>query len=1476
MAANNSYQEAVALIAAANRVVQDPNSVGAALRTISLRLRGTSTKELEEAGEDTTGVVESKSKLRTKIQGYTGIDILTDSGVYKSTYDILLEISKVWKDLTDQDRAGLLEIIAGKTRSNTAAAILSNTKDLEEAYASAMDAEGSALRENEVYLDSIQGRIDLFNNAIQTMWNTEMDSGVIKFFVDLGTTLVKVVDSLGLINTLVFGIMTYLTVFKKNKLDFASMLGIHDVENGWTFGKEGFTGWIHKKFGKNTAETDIGQTFQELTGETLSFFDEDQQTQAQLNEKLQQLNQAKADLTKLNRKKFKDVQIPDDALEYKTGNRRMTYVNEVLIPNKEEEIKALEKDITDITNAGKEKLKQSQRYLIEDADGYLMMDIDSLLPSKTSSKYLDIFNNGLQGGTEKLVIDNVKQLGVELDKLNNMDNNGIINYMSSLDDLGDVSDETKRILAGYASTVKDGNYTVQGARQYVDQYNKSLKQMSKEAAKAQLMQNLLNLALSAIAMGISAIITWAINQISKIQDEFDKLSSELASTTSELNNLESELDGINEQIKELQEQGTLSFTDQEELDRLKAESEELERQIDLKETLQKQQQKEMNSTALKAANSYYKNTGVKSGKTTGEIAGEWAGWGAGLGAAGAGMALMAGVLTGGIGLLIAAGITAGSALIGAAVGGVVGSAEEKVGNSLDNMQERYTELQQKYADAQGKYETTLKDKDYEKAQKAQDQLVEYEANMAKYLTEMDAYYSQMDWETATTEQRKAMQEFYDTQDKWLIQSGGENAKSNAIDRIFGDNADKGFAQARAKIKSLKEELKLAQEYGDADQIADAYARLDEFELNMLSDEEIQRLRDMGIYLYEAEDALKDVVKAETELEDFSLLGVAKDIKNVAGGLESLKSAFEEVTENGFVSANTLVELEAEFGDLEDSWTNYVNTMFSGVASTKEMTDATSELAQAWMDSKLDDLTEETRITYIIQLKNLGVENAEEYVDDKLEEKKYTEIFNSATAFYDQHQGWSDDYKQQLADTYGLELDMIDELLGKVEEYDRKKGELEGLQGDKEEYDGFASSFSQASEDIDALEKQLNGFNPDDWTRSADENGVQYYSDSGILTYDEYTKLNTLYENLQTKKQELDKLINEGLQKGWVTQNKDGTYSLAEGVSAEFEAAITEAENGMNELKEEITTGYTADIKLKVEVYKASQAVDDIQSIYDTLSNAAKEYSENGGEVSVDTFQELLQLEPKYLAMLYNEQGQLILNKDALYQVAQARLYDLTQKQIDSIITNATNAAKAGEIDKLKELTEVLYNAAQAQGEFNTQGLAGLRIALANEKLGLSETEQNSMFNSVKSQVDAVIGAYKVSAGSINTLKNTLSSSGNTAKADAEDAFQKAMDYWENRIGANKARYEQIQNEIDLLEKKGKIAGKEYYEEQIKLENERLKLLELQKAEAKNFLGTFKEGSDEWFRKKPVYWETNKCNPLNCWNSLRVLYTTTQG
>lgn len=223
MMANNSYEQAVALIAAANRVVQDPNSVGSALRTISLRLRGTSAEELSELGEDTSGTIESTSKLQSKIKGLSGVDILTDSGAYKDTYTILLEISKVWEKMSDIDQAALLEIIAGKNRANTAAAILSNTKDLEEAYKSAIGAEGSAWEENEKYLNSIQGRIDLFNNSLQTMWNNELNSNWIKGFVNFGKVLVEIIDFLGLIPSSLIAIS--LVIMKINKMNLIEYFG---------------------------------------------------------------------------------------------------------------------------------------------------------------------------------------------------------------------------------------------------------------------------------------------------------------------------------------------------------------------------------------------------------------------------------------------------------------------------------------------------------------------------------------------------------------------------------------------------------------------------------------------------------------------------------------------------------------------------------------------------------------------------------------------------------------------------------------------------------------------------------------------------------------------------------------------------------------------------------------------------------------------------------------------------------------------------------------------------------------------------------------------------------------------------------------------------------------------------------------------------------------------------------------------------
>lgn len=209
MEGGNNLEQSVALIAAANKVVQDPSSVGSALRTISLRLRGTSVDVLEQMGEETDGVIESTSKLQEKLKALTGVDILTNTGAYKDTYTILKEIGSVWQDMSNIDQAAALELMAGKNRANTLAAILNNMKDLQGAYESALNSEGSAFRENEQYLDSIQGRIDLLTNAVQTMWMNFIDDRAVKFIVDLATKFVQLIDQVGLLPSLIGGFAAF-------------------------------------------------------------------------------------------------------------------------------------------------------------------------------------------------------------------------------------------------------------------------------------------------------------------------------------------------------------------------------------------------------------------------------------------------------------------------------------------------------------------------------------------------------------------------------------------------------------------------------------------------------------------------------------------------------------------------------------------------------------------------------------------------------------------------------------------------------------------------------------------------------------------------------------------------------------------------------------------------------------------------------------------------------------------------------------------------------------------------------------------------------------------------------------------------------------------------------------------------------------------------------------------------------------------
>ena len=213
--ANNTIEETIALITAANTIVQNPESVGTTLKTVSMYLRAAKT-EAEEAGESTDGMANSVSELRSEILQLTGqrVDIQIDEDTFKSTYQILKELSTVWDDLTDVSQANILELVGGKRNSNVVSALLENFTVAEEALQTAAKSAGSAIAENEKQLESIEGKIAKFKAAFQTFSQNLIGSDTVKLFVDIGTALIIVLDKLQQLHLLLPTIIAAFVAFK--------------------------------------------------------------------------------------------------------------------------------------------------------------------------------------------------------------------------------------------------------------------------------------------------------------------------------------------------------------------------------------------------------------------------------------------------------------------------------------------------------------------------------------------------------------------------------------------------------------------------------------------------------------------------------------------------------------------------------------------------------------------------------------------------------------------------------------------------------------------------------------------------------------------------------------------------------------------------------------------------------------------------------------------------------------------------------------------------------------------------------------------------------------------------------------------------------------------------------------------------------------------------------------------------------------
>lgn len=234
IAAGNDIDKAIALTTAGNAIIQDPESVGNALKVISMRLRGTTAKELEDQGEDSTGLIETTSKLESQIKSLTavngkaGVSITDLNGNYRDTYEILQDIADIWDQIGEADKAdgqnrqaALLETMAGKTRAQALASILQNGDMLRSVYEDSQKSAGSAQHENETYMESIAAHQQQLQNAYQEMWSKAINRDVINFFLDLGKGTTNLISKVGLLKVALIGLAATLNgIFTKTGSGF--------------------------------------------------------------------------------------------------------------------------------------------------------------------------------------------------------------------------------------------------------------------------------------------------------------------------------------------------------------------------------------------------------------------------------------------------------------------------------------------------------------------------------------------------------------------------------------------------------------------------------------------------------------------------------------------------------------------------------------------------------------------------------------------------------------------------------------------------------------------------------------------------------------------------------------------------------------------------------------------------------------------------------------------------------------------------------------------------------------------------------------------------------------------------------------------------------------------------------------------------------------------------------------------------------
>ena len=215
-AMGQSFTDTAALFTGGMEILQDSESMGTALRTLSMRIRGYD-EETNQLSDDLVNVTGEVADLTKTTKNAQGISLFTDASQehYKSMVQYLGEIADEWDLISEKNQTELLQKLFGKNRANAGAAIIQNFDQVRAAIKAMDESAGSADKE----MDTIKSSLEYKLNALQETWTGTiqniMKRSDLGFLIDGLTKLSEgigtVTSNLGLLKTAALGVTAVLS-----------------------------------------------------------------------------------------------------------------------------------------------------------------------------------------------------------------------------------------------------------------------------------------------------------------------------------------------------------------------------------------------------------------------------------------------------------------------------------------------------------------------------------------------------------------------------------------------------------------------------------------------------------------------------------------------------------------------------------------------------------------------------------------------------------------------------------------------------------------------------------------------------------------------------------------------------------------------------------------------------------------------------------------------------------------------------------------------------------------------------------------------------------------------------------------------------------------------------------------------------------------------------------------------------------------